>query len=347
MAESNDILKPFRSQHLPLLEEWLRQPHVARWYSRPEENLAWATSPAEGGAHAIIAANGLEVGYLRWQRVDRATLDELGLHEIPAGSVDADILLSTDGVGKSVGPAALRALTAELVRDPSVAVLGLTTELENTKAHRAFERAGFRIARQYEAPGLGLCHLMLLDLRTRRSDYPLAGRQLRRDEIERVWSIDRSELVEGAYALEAGELVPKPAYFDVRGWPPGEPEHYTPFLLAAFDRGAWTHALFDGETIVGAAILDSKRIGRSGDKLQLMFLHVSQAFRGAGLGRRLFALASDEARRRGARSLYISATPSQHTIDFYRSLGCVVTDDIDAELFALEPEDIHLECRLS
>ena len=63
--------------------------------------------------------------------------------------------------------------------------------------------------------------------------------------------------------------------------------------------------------------------------------------------RNLFELAADEARRRGARRLYISATPSQHTIDFYLSLGCTVTAEPDPELFALEPGDIHLEYDLT
>lgn len=74
-----------------------------------------------------------------------------------------------------------------------------------------------------------------------------------------------------------------------------------------------------------------------------MFLHVSQAYRGQGLGKRLFELSKEEARQRGAKRLYISATPSEHTIDFYLRLGCTVTQELDAELFALEPEDIHLE----
>jgi hypothetical protein len=42
--------------------------------------------------------------------------------------------------------------------------------------------------------------------------------------------------------------------------------------------------------------------------------------------------------------LYISATPSENTINFYLRSGCRVTAQLDPELFALEPKDIHLEC---
>ena len=44
--------------------------------------------------------------------------------------------------------------------------------------------------------------------------------------------------------------------------------------------------------------------------------------------------------------MYISATPSEHTINFYLRQGCVVASEVDPELFALEPEDIHLVCRI-
>lgn len=174
----------------------------------------------------------------------------------------------------------------------------------------------------------------------------ISGRPLAREEIETLWSIDRSEVIEHVYRLDRGGLVLEPRRIDVRGWPPGEAEKYTPLLVECFDRGGWFHGLFDGGLLVGVAVLESKRIGPREDRLQLKFLHVSRAYRGRGLGRRLFALAKAEARARGARGMYVSATPSQHTIDFYRQLGCVVAREPDPDLLALEPEDIHLECEV-
>ena len=56
----------------------------------------------------------------------------------------------------------------------------------------------------------------------------------------------------------------------------------------------------------------------------------------------LFEKAVAKARETNARKLYISATPSENTINFYINMGCVVTQEIDEALFELEPEDIHL-----
>ena len=170
------------------------------------------------------------------------------------------------------------------------------------------------------------------------------GRKLLREEIEQVWNIDRSEVIDNIYRFEKGTLVLSPHHFDVPGWPPGEAEKYTPILLDCFDRGGWFHGVFDDAELIGAVVLESKRIGQRKDQLQLKFLHVSSSYRNSGLGTQLFELAKATARERGAKRLYISATPSENTVNFYRRLGCVVAAEPDPDLFKLEPEDIHLEC---
>ncbi len=174
----------------------------------------------------------------------------------------------------------------------------------------------------------------------------ITGRKLLRDEIEQVWSIDRSEVIENVYHFDSGTLVLRPQHIAVHGWPPGEAEKYTPILLDCFDRGGWLYGSFDGAELIGVVVLDSKRIGKSSDQLQLKFLHVSNSYRNRGVGRQLFELAKAIAREKRARRLYISATPSENTINFYLRLGCVVTREPDPELFKLEPEDIHLECQV-
>jgi len=172
----------------------------------------------------------------------------------------------------------------------------------------------------------------------------IGSRKLLREEIEQVWNIDRSEVIDNLYRLENGTLVLSPQHIDVAGWPPGEAEKYTPILLDCFDRGGWFHGAFEDAKLVGAVVLESRLIGKNKDQLQLKFFHVSNSYRNRGLGTQLFELARATARERGAKRLYISATPSEHTINFYLRLGCAVVEEPDPELFELEPEDIHLEC---
>lgn len=168
-------------------------------------------------------------------------------------------------------------------------------------------------------------------------------RELQRHEVQDIWSIDRAEVIDSIYYHEDGRLVLKPERYVMDGWPPGEAEHYGPMLLDCFDRGGTFFGAFEDETLIGVAVLESEFIGRGGDQLQLKFLHVSRGHRRTGLGRTLFDMAAAKAAELGARRLYVSSTPSENTVSFYLHLGCRVTEDVDAALFELEPEDIHLE----
>lgn len=116
-------------------------------------------------------------------------------------------------------------------------------------------------------------------------DAMIIGRELSREEIKKFWTIDRSEVIEAVYSLERGALVLRPAYFDARGWPPGEAEKYTPILEVCHDQGGWFYGLFDAEQLTGVAVLESRFIGTGNDQLQLKFLHISRPYRHRGLGR--------------------------------------------------------------
>ena len=171
-------------------------------------------------------------------------------------------------------------------------------------------------------------------------------RLLQRDEVAQVWQIDRREVIDNVYSLENGLLVLHPEHFDMQGWPPGEAALYTPILLDCFDRGGWFCGVFDNDQLVAVVVLESKWIGSANDQLQMKFLHVSRDYRGLRLGKQLFDLAKQQAASRGAAQMYISATPSEHTINFYLRQGCVVASEVDPDLFALEPDDIHLVYRI-
>ncbi|NBD34979.1 MAG: GNAT family N-acetyltransferase [Chloroflexi bacterium] len=174
-------------------------------------------------------------------------------------------------------------------------------------------------------------------------------REMTHDELPLMWEIDRSEVIENIYYLEDGELVLKPEFYDVKGWPPGETELYMTHFEECFTRGGTFYGAFEAGELIGVAVLESKFIGSERDQLpqlQLKFLHVSKKHRGRGVGVALFAKAAVKARELGAKQLYISATPSENTINFYLNRGCVVAEEADPELFELEPEDIHLTCDL-
>ena len=164
---SNDVsLERFEPKHIRLLGSWLARSHVARWFGEPDAHVAWARKPPAGASQALIAIGAKPVGYLRWQRVSRTTLDSVGLVDIPENSVDVDLFIGQRGcLGRGVGPKVLELLLASLRADATIPLAAVSTSIENVAARRAFEKAGFRILREYTAPGFGACWLLVVPLR--------------------------------------------------------------------------------------------------------------------------------------------------------------------------------------
>ncbi len=75
-------------------------------------------------------------------------------------------------------------------------------------------------------------------------------------------------------------------------------------------------------------------------------MQVSATCRRQGIGRKLFDLGVEEARKAGANALYISACPSEETIAFYKAMGAVPTDCPIKEIAEEEPDDVQMVCRV-
>jgi GNAT superfamily N-acetyltransferase len=241
------------------------------------------------------------------------------------------LYVTPDAQGGGIGAAVLAQVFALADREWKTVRVGA---LKQSDANRFYLRHGFALVEVAEWDNYYVRAPRIL------------GRVLARDEIARVWEIDRSETIERVYHLVHGALTLTNQHIEVKGWPPGEAEIYKPILERCADLGGWLFALFDGAALIAMVAIDNRWLGSRGDQLQLEFLHVGRSYRGQGIGQRLFRRAAEVARGRGAQRLYITATSSEHTIDFYRRLGCRLASELDPELLALEPEDIHLECDL-
>jgi GNAT superfamily N-acetyltransferase len=171
-------------------------------------------------------------------------------------------------------------------------------------------------------------------------------RQMAVDDMSRISEIDRSERITQQYRSRDGALELIDVDIDAPAWgQPGEApvddyiDKWTPLL----EGGGVFLGAFDKDRLVGFAIyVPSIEEGLA----QLAVLHVTRTHRRAGVGRQL----SDEVMRRarddGARRLYVSATPTRSTVDFYMAQGFEPLAVPNDRLYALEPDDIHLELKL-
>jgi aminoglycoside 6'-N-acetyltransferase len=160
------LLKPFDPERdVELVAAWLRAPHVARWWGNPDQQLREVLERPDRGGDALILADAVPVGYVRWQRPSRADLDAAGLQEVPAEAMDIDIAIGeSDYVGRGVGPRALRQLVEKLAVDKGIPLIMLATSVENVVAVRAYEKAGFQRQCTFDDPECGPCWLLSIEL---------------------------------------------------------------------------------------------------------------------------------------------------------------------------------------
>lgn len=172
-------------------------------------------------------------------------------------------------------------------------------------------------------------------------------KRMKSSEIDRLAEIDRSEHVTLGYAVRDGNLEAEVVDWRVPRWFADGPEHSVPalveFLSPLLANGATLWGAFDGDSLAGVMVY---RPRLTETMAQLVFLHVSHGHRRQGIAARLTAEAIRLARADGAEQMYVSATPSESAVGFYRSQGFQLVDKPHPELYALEPADIHMFMQL-
>lgn len=116
-------------------------------------------------------------------------------------------------------------------------------------------------------------------------------------------------------------------------------------LSGISDGGVGFGAFCDGR-VVGYVFLSERLFGSNYQYMEIKLFHVSEPFRRRGIGKELFKLICAEAKKTGAKKLYISAHPSEESQEAYRSLGCIDAMEVDKEIAENEPYDIQMECQL-
>jgi ribosomal protein S18 acetylase RimI-like enzyme len=167
----------------------------------------------------------------------------------------------------------------------------------------------------------------------------LTIRELGRDEVDRIREVDVSETGRLVYRYRDGRIEGESENWERPRWSQDHAADHVRGAVEVLDARGSLWGAFDGDTLVGYALL---RFGLTDRQAQLADLQVSRAHRRTGVARRLVEQTIRLAREDGAREMYVSSCPSESAVGFYRSLGFGLAREVDRELFALEPEDIHM-----
>jgi len=176
---------------------------------------------------------------------------------------------------------------------------------------------------------------------------PYVYRELEAHQSALLGAVDRSELIDALYRCVDGVLQLEPTRETVAAWQGAELDALVARLECLLALGGRAFGAWHDGLLVGVGALDVGPVGGARDVMRLDMLYVSAAHRARGIGRQLVERVARHARSLGATRLYVSATPSRGSVDFYRRLGAELLARPDPELFAREPEDIHLCLRLA
>jgi len=187
-------------------------------------------------------------------------------------------------------------------------------------------------------------------MRQRVADQPsVEFRRLGQTELSRVAEIDRSERINVLYDQHGTQLIARRGDWSASAWDPdGHGEHSVEAKVRELQHhvdhgGVALGALASGRLVGIGVVVPHLQPGIA----QLAFLHVRAPLRATGIGSRLSEQLEQIARTVGDSDMVVSATPSENTVRFYLGRGFQPMAEPLAELFELEPEDVHMRKILS
>lgn len=169
-------------------------------------------------------------------------------------------------------------------------------------------------------------------------------RELTENEItlELFKGFRRHQKVEKSMRKIDGKWIAVDTVF-VDDWGAAEYEELVRCLKNTVNTGGVVYAAFEGERLLGFSSVESEFLGSQKQYLELSSIHISEEFRGIGIGKQLFNRAREWAKNHGAKKLYISAHSSVESQAFYKAVGCREAEEYSAPHVEKEPCDCQLE----
>jgi aminoglycoside 6'-N-acetyltransferase len=150
MAPRAYTFRAMTANDLPMIRDWLVQPHVSTWWGDPDEQFALISSDLDHPAmnQFVVTLDGRSFAYL--QCYEPAVWPEGGLGALPPGARGIDQFIGDPRmIERGHGSAFIRAFADDLLESGAPQIV-TDPDPNNLRAIRAYEKAGFRRQRLVE-----------------------------------------------------------------------------------------------------------------------------------------------------------------------------------------------------
>jgi aminoglycoside 6'-N-acetyltransferase len=143
--------RPMTSDDLPVIRQWLAQPHVREWWGDPSEQYDLVSGDLDEPAmdQYIVSIDNGDFAYLQCYDL---TAWNTGFGEHPPGTRGIDLFIGEPGmIARGHGSAFIRAFVDERLRNGAPRIV-TDPDPANGRAVRAYEKAGFEKTGMVDTP---------------------------------------------------------------------------------------------------------------------------------------------------------------------------------------------------
>jgi RimJ/RimL family protein N-acetyltransferase len=147
---------PLAPSHIELLQRWLKQPHVKAHWAESENTAVlkdkFLTQLPARGVHAFVFEVGGEpIGFIQYYEAYR--MGGGWWPEAMPGTFGIDLLIGDEKqVGRGLGPSLIKNFLSFVCGRESVREFIVDPDIANSRAIRAFEKAGFQRVGEITTP---------------------------------------------------------------------------------------------------------------------------------------------------------------------------------------------------